>query len=210
MSLKKPIAEICTGLFCFWRVKVMDQTFENIIFNSANFFSQFQTKSECIQCSFIDLDLNAMDLSGTRFMECTFTNCNMSNVVLKKATLRNCEFTDCKLMGVDFSSLQTIVYLKFHNSSLDYSVFNSTVLKKSIFTNCSLKEADFSSAVLSGSDFSQSILSGANFSRADLSLCDFRGARDYTIEPTYTNISKAKFSLPEAMALLKSFDITVE
>lgn len=210
MSLKKPIAEICTGLFCLWRPQMKDQQFDSLLFTADNFFSQFSSGSEYQSCTFSHLDLTGHDFSGTKFLDCQFENCNLSNALFKKGTLRNCEFRECKLVGVDWSQTQALIYPRFEKCVLDFGIFNSMSLKKTVFTGCSLREVDFFSTKLNESDFSGTLLSGSNFSRADLTECDFRGARDYSIEPIYTIINKAKFSLPEAMALLKSFDVVIE
>lgn len=188
----------------------MNDTFENISFTSDNFHQQFKNPNEFMTCTFKDLDLNGLNFTLSKFLDCHFVNCNLSNVQIKNAALRSCKFTDCKLIGIDWSSTQTLALAVFKKSLLDYCIFNSMTLKKSSFINCSLKEADFNGCNLAGSDFTGARLVGANFSRADLSMCDFRMATEYSFEPTYTNISKAKFSAPEVLALLKSFDISIE
>ena len=76
--------------------------------------------------------------------------------------------------------------------------------------NCTAKEANFNDADLSdanfkGTDFLQSIFSNTNLFRAD-----FRNAYNYGIDLNSNKVKKAKFSLPDAAALLKSFDIEVE
>lgn len=38
-------------------------------------------------------------------------------------------------------------------------------------------------------------------------IANFIGARNYAIDPTQNTLKKAKFSLPEAMSLLRSLDI---
>ena len=39
---------------------------------------------------------------------------------------------------------------------------------------------------------------------------DFRNATQYYIEPEFTKINKAKFSMPEAMSFFSAIDIVVE
>lgn len=93
---------------------------------------------------------------------------------------------------------------------MDYTVFQGLNLTGARFINCSLKESDFYECNLSKSHFSKSLLSEANFNKANLSQADFRGAQDYFIDLRETNVKKAKFSLPEAIDLLKALDIVLE
>jgi fluoroquinolone resistance protein len=63
---------------------------------------------------------------------------------------------------------------------------------------------------LPGSDFSGSLLTGASFTKSDLSKADFRTAKDYFIDPSFTKIKGAKFALPEALALLTALGAEVD
>jgi len=188
----------------------MNNTIENITIDQNNFFQSSKESKEYIECTFSGVDFTAERLTLYKFIDCVFEKCNLSNVEIKNATFRNCEFTDSKLLGINWATAQTLAHPKINQCQLDYGIFNSMTLKKCEITNSSLKEVDFHGADLTGSDFSGSDMFGANFSRANLTNCDFRGAKNYSIEPIYTIVSKAKFSLPEAISLLKSFDVTIE
>jgi len=72
------------------------------------------------------------------------------------------------------------------------------------------REVDFREADLSDAEFSGTDLSGSIFINTILDGADFRRASDYNISPTENSISKAVFSLPEAMSLLYSMDIRLE
>lgn len=188
----------------------MNESFDKQSFTTELFNQIYKGSQEFIECTFIGVDFTPSRLTLSKFIECVFEKCNLSNVDVKNATFRHCEFKDSKLLGINWTLASAIVSAKIENCQLDYAIFNSMTLKKSEITNSSLKEVDFHSTDLTGSDFSGSDLFGANFSRANLTNCDFRGAKNYSIEPIYTIVSKAKFSLPEAISLLKSFDVTIE
>ncbi len=66
-----------------------------------------------------------------------------------------------------------------------------------------------SGASLPGSDFSGTDLAGSLFNATDLSGADLSAARNYAISPAANRLKGAKFSLPEAMALLYCLDIKV-
>lgn len=186
------------------------ESFEGQNFTTETFNQLQNAPHEFIECTFSGVDFTSSRLTLSKFIDCVFEKSNLSNVDIKNATFRHCEFKESKLLGINWTSAQTLANPKIDQCQLDYSIFNTMTLKKIEITNSSLKEVDFNNADLTGSIFSGSDFYGANFSRANLSQCDFRGAKSYSIEPIYTIIAKAKFSLPEAIALLKSFDVTIE
>jgi uncharacterized protein YjbI with pentapeptide repeats len=73
-----------------------------------------------------------------------------------------------------------------------------------------IHETDFFDVDLHEADFSHSDLKGSNFQKANLVKANFTGARNYFINPLANQIAKARFSSPEALALLAAFDIVVE
>ena len=217
MSLKKPIAEICTGLFCFCRLNFSpmhesnSNYYDDESFNEENFQKLLPLRpTEFIDCRFTSIDFTQTHFSLSKFIECKFENCNFSNISLKNTVFRDPVFSKCKLIGLNFSETQALSSPSFVESVLDYSVFQSLGLLGSIFNYCSIKEADFYEANLSKADFSGSNLEGAVFNKANLAMADFRGASNYYIDLRNTNIKKAKFNLPEALSLLQAMDIILE
>ena len=73
-----------------------------------------------------------------------------------------------------------------------------------------MRENHFTNTTLSGADFSDVELSGTLFHNCDLSKANFSTATRYDINPLTNQIKKARFSLPEAVGLLRGFDITIE
>jgi uncharacterized protein YjbI with pentapeptide repeats len=70
-------------------------------------------------------------------------------------------------------------------------------------------ECYFTNTYLHGAKFDESNLLGTIFHNCDLSRADFSSATCYDIDPLTNKIKKAKFSLPEALGLLRGFDITI-
>jgi len=83
-------------------------------------------------------------------------------------------------------------------------------MKKTEFKKCILKETDFIDTDLTGSNFAGSDLTKSKFQNSNLEKSNFVGATNYIFDPSNNKIKKAKFSAPEVLALLKSFDITIE
>lgn len=165
---------------------------------------------EFIDCTFNSIDMTEMAFNKAKFIDCTFIKCNLSNTELAGAIFRNPVFKECRLMGINWCKCQGLTTPAFHHSQLDYCVFLGLKLSQSGFEHCSLKDVDFSEADLSKAHFSHASLENASFNEADLSAADFRGAKDYMIDPRFASLKKTKFSMPEAMTLLRSLDIIIE
>ena len=82
-------------------------------------------------------------------------------------------------------------------------------MKNTMFSGSKLKESHFTDTALSGADFSHVDLSGTTFHECDLSKADFSTATHYDIDPQTNNIKQAKFSLPEAVGLLRGFEVVI-
>ncbi len=166
--------------------------------------------SHFIECTFQSIDAIEASARGAKFIECAFEKCNFSNSNFANVTFRDVEFKNCKLLGSNFSVVKTISSVTFTSSSLDYCVFQDLSLKGTKFYDCSLREVDFSDSNLSESSFTKSNLQQTSFTNCNLTSCDFREAVNYYIEPQFTNIKHAKFTMPEAMSLLLAMDIILE
>lgn len=179
-------------------------TKKDIIFNGDLF------SGELHECHLTNIDFSHKKLKYCRFIDCKFENCNLSNVDFTGSTLREDRFENCKLIGIAWINLNTLVNPIFEECNLDFCNFHALDLRNLICTNSSLREATFSEANLMNSNFSNSNLLGSIFHRADLSNANLRGAQDYFIDPKTTKIKNAKFSFPEAISLLKAFDIELD
>ncbi|MFZ6022097.1 MAG: pentapeptide repeat-containing protein [Patescibacteria group bacterium] len=163
-------------------------------------------------CIFNRCTFSQSKLKKNTFESCTFNHCNFNNAQLIDTVIRGATFHTCSFIGVDFSSIpQTLpLLLSFIDCSLEYAHFSTMRIEKSLFKNCKLTEADFSEALLSESSFEFSELTRTVFHHTNLTKCDFRSAVNYSLDARQNQLKGAKFSEPEVMNLLNSFDIIIE
>jgi uncharacterized protein YjbI with pentapeptide repeats len=165
---------------------------------------------EFINCTFESLNLQSTSFKGTRFIDSQFKNSNLSNAVISGASFRDCKFSDCKLIGINWSSVQTLISPVFENSVLNLCSFQDLVLPKLNAQKCSFNDCDFSNAQLSKSNFQGSEFKGAIFNHASLEQANFEGAKNYFIDPKLTQLSDAKFSTPDVYSFFQTLKIKVD
>lgn len=183
---------------------------ENETYTPKNISTLTWNDEEFCNCEFHHLDLPSVVFKNCKFFECKFYHCNLSNLKVDSSTFRDNFFSQSKVIGINWTYATSVSTLKFDQSILDYSVFMGLQLKASVFSNSSLKKVDFSGCHLRNSDFRKCDLLEATFNNSNLELCDFREAINYLIDLSTVKLSKAKFSFPEAMGLLKVLDIHIE
>jgi uncharacterized protein YjbI with pentapeptide repeats len=83
-------------------------------------------------------------------------------------------------------------------------------LSKAVITDCLAKEATFAETNLTEANCTHTDFTDSRFIRTNLTRADFRGARNYAIAADQNTLKQAKFSLPEAVALLHGLDIILE
>ncbi len=197
-------------------MKILSESvYEAQIFIEADLSGTLLEKSEFITCEFQLCNFSESSLQSCIFRECSFLKSNLDLMKVDRSVFKNTQFKDCRLMGVNWTRAswgkralaQLVKTINFQDSILNYSIFMGLSLNKVKFTGCALIEADFSETDLRKADFSDCDLDRAIFRNSDLREVDFSKARNYVISPQLNNISKAKFSLPEAMSLLYSMDI---
>lgn len=175
-------------------------------------------------------------LSGAEFEGCHFERCQFASSTFYRCTFRDCHFTGCdlsalkltntllqdvrfgrsKLVGVDWTATgasdisRLMQSFSFEECVLDYATFFGMKLPKASFRRCHAHEVDFAEADLAGADFRGADLTASTFHHTNLERCDFTGAINYAIDPTTNRVSGAKFSLPEAISLLRGFDVVIE
>lgn len=152
-------------------------------------------------------DLLDDDLEGVTFEHCQFVGANMTGVQLVDVVFEN-----CKLAGIDFRKCRAFpsIDMRFVDCVLDGCNFSDLVLKNQSFVGCDLRRCTFVRTDLSGADFSHSDLTESLFHACDLTRADFSRSRNYAIDPVGNKITKARFSLPEAVSLLRGFDIEIK
>lgn len=162
------------------------------------------------ECTFENCDFSESVLRNTRFCVCNFVNCNLSLIKLDGCRFQDIRFVDCKIVGAEFFKCdRTFFSVNFKNCILQYCNFSDLNMKHTSFSGSKLREGYFTNTILIGANFSDVDLTGTIFHNCDLCKADFSKAIQYNIDPQTNKIKKAKFSLPEAVGLLRAFDITI-
>ena len=113
-------------------------------------------------------------------------------------------------MGINWTEVRKGGNFAFKDCKLDYACFQSMDLRGFEFGGSSIREADFSSANLSKANLSGGNYAGTSFANVNIEKADFRGAKNYFIDPAFAKLKQAKFSYPEALVLIQAMGAEVE
>jgi fluoroquinolone resistance protein len=167
--------------------------------------------SEFYNSTFNNCDFGKQNFNHYEFTDCSFTNCDFSMANFDHLRLSNVKFINCKLLGVDFSKCTKFGFaVHFESSILNYCLFSKSNLKKTVFKKCTIKETVFTESELKSASFEECDLMDSTFEKCNLEECDFRTARNYSINPSDNKIKKAKFSYPAVLGLLNQYHISIE
>ena len=191
---------------------ISDEIYEWDIFTDINCDNQIIHNTEFQDCQFI-----ASSFIDTQFINCSFTNClfkksNLSLLSIPQSSFSTTRFEDSKCIGINWTKAHTkpSIQLYFEQCDIGHSSFVGLNCKQSHFIKCRAFEANFSETTLQEASFKGSNLEGTLFNHSDLTQCNFTGATHYHINSKTNVLSKAIFSLPEAMSLLAALDIVLE
>jgi len=179
----------------FSRLTLSKEIIEEIEFEECQFTN----------CTFIDCEFKKC-----KFLNCTFTDCLLSAINLSWSTINEIKFNQCKVIGIDWTKTQQVRDLQFIKSEINYSNFSMLRIPDTKIIDCVAKEVDFSETDLQGSDFQNTDLEKSIFNKTNLTKTDFRRATNYFIDVKNNIITKAQFSLPEALSLLQGLNILIE
>ena len=199
-------------LFLTWHVGAWrwNLNLEGQVVMGENFCKKSLEGAVFIECTFEGCDFSESILFNAKFTGCEFKSCNFSLPQLNGCRFQDVLLIDCKVIGAEFFKCDNAFFsMGFKNCLLEYCNFSDLNMKKASFIKSRLKECHFTNTVLNGVDFSGVDLSGTVFHNCDLSHADFSSAMRYDIDPRTNKIKKAKFSLPEAVGLLRGFDINL-
>jgi uncharacterized protein YjbI with pentapeptide repeats len=178
-------------------------------FKGEGFANADLSEIEFYNCTFTDCVLQTASLRFSFFEKCRFERCNMTLAEFRGARMVDGAFKDCKLLGINWGECGGFFRASFTDCLLDEASFANMNLQRMRFTGSTFRGGTFSNTNLSLASFEDCDLEGCRFSNANLYKTDFTTARNYFISAEDNTITKAKFSLPEAVSLLRNFDITL-
>jgi fluoroquinolone resistance protein len=178
-------------------------------FAGLNLIGEWIRSKEFEDCRFEHCRFTGCNFFECAFLDCSFADCLFSTTELPTCSLIGIHFTDCKLIGLDWTQASNLRGLTISKSTLDYSVFHGLKLKNLKFLNCICKEVDFQEADLTDASFEGTDLEKSLFSHTNLTNTNFASATNYWIDARNNTLKRATFTLPEALSLLKPFDITL-
>jgi fluoroquinolone resistance protein len=166
------------------------------------------------ECVFSNCSFRETIFNGCKFSDCTFQECNLSLVRFEGCSFSDTQFERSTVSGVDWtiatwSRFQAESPIRFTECEVDFSAFIGLTLRKIVFEKCSAQEVEFSDADLSNANFSGTNLARSRFRGTNLTRANFESATNYSIDLTTNKITKARFSLPEALSLLYGLDIVL-
>ncbi len=185
----------------FTAVTASVQTFSGVDFTGCVFDRCVFTECAFSHCSFAD---------------CRFTGCDLSLARVPGSRFTDTRFHTSKLLGVDWTKAGDAVISKlflsvhFDDCLLNYATFFGLTLRRGRFVGCIAYEVDFRDADLTEAVCTRTDFTGSKFHHTNLTKADFRHATGYAINPATNTVTKARFSLPEAVSLLSGFDIVIE
>jgi uncharacterized protein YjbI with pentapeptide repeats len=161
-------------------------------------------------CIFKNCDFSNSDFSNSTFIDCEFIDCNLSLVKLAGTGLKTINFRNCKLLGIQFHTCDDFLFgVNFQDCTLDYASFANKKMQKTKFNGSSLKEVTFIGTDLTNASFENCNVERAIFNDSILNAADFSSAFNYSIDPEFNSMKKARFSSEGIAGLLDKYDIKI-
>jgi fluoroquinolone resistance protein len=171
------------------------------------------TSSRFSDCAFVHCSFAGCAFSDCRFVDCVFQYCDLGVARVPSSALSSVRFVDSKVVGVNWVDAKwtkkTASAISFERCVICRSTFFGLKLPALRVRECTAVDVDFREADLRGADLRGTDLSESLFSETNLAGADLRGARNYRISPARNVLTRTKFSMPEAMALLYCLDIVL-
>jgi fluoroquinolone resistance protein len=195
--------------------KIRTQTdYSEQVFQGVDLAGADLVSSVFYDCEFVGCSLVGTRLRDCRFVRCTFRQCDLSLLQVPGSVFSATRFEDSQAIGIDWTQADWRATrlgrpLAFFKCALNHSTFIGLSLHEIQIRDCVAVEVDFREADLSRANLAGTDLSGSLFANTNLMEADLRGARNYHIDPGQNVLKRARFSLPEALALLYSMDIVL-
>jgi len=187
----------------------IDKIFRRVVFRNGT-ASQITFEN----CTFIHSAFQETNFERCKFRDCTFQNCDLQLARVTASSFRNTIFKQSKVAGVNWaegswSKQGLLESIGFIESDVSHSTFIGLDLAKMALTKCTATNADFAEANLTQADCTHTDFVESRFLHTNLTEADFTNARNYAIDVALNVVPKAKFSLPEAVNLLRCMDIVL-
>jgi fluoroquinolone resistance protein len=165
-------------------------------------------------CEFVHCNFAEAQLINCKFDACRFVDCNLSTVRIKGSAFREVTFKTCKLVGIDWASarwpsVSLTGLIEFDECMLNGSSFFGLYLQEVKLEACQAHDVDFTEADCEHASFIQTDFTNSTFHQTKLIKADFTDASNYQIDIATNKITGAKFSLPEAISLLRGLHIEI-
>ncbi len=184
------------------------------VFSGLDLKGKAVTSKQFRDCIFKNCDFTGAVFRFCEFRDCCFESCNLSLVKLNGTLFAGTSFKDSKLVGINWTeaywpAIKLSCPLQFDNCLLNDSTFLGLSLDGVRISSCKARDADFRDADLSKADLTRTDFTGALFGGTNLTGADLTRATGYAIRISDNRLKDAKFSLPEALALLYCLDIKI-
>ncbi|MDZ7820265.1 MAG: pentapeptide repeat-containing protein [Aliarcobacter sp.] len=161
-------------------------------------------------CTFIKCDFSKSNISNCKFTQCKFIKCDLSLATLKSSTFNDVIFENSKLIGISWSSCPEPFEVQFDSCNISQNSFHLMDLRQMKFINSLIKDSGFEECNLEKSLFDNCNLELTTFINNNLKKANFQTAKNYLIDPKQNDLSKAVFSLPEALSFLSLLPIEIK
>ncbi len=184
-----------------------DRTFEGLALDGGEICAKEFAGCTFTSCSFLEARFMAC-----RFVHCSFLRCDLSLCRIDDCSFTGVKFIDSRVIGVNWTeaswpALGLYDAIGFERCAISHSTFVGLGLRRVRIIDCAAHDVDFAEANLTEATFTGTDFQDSRFWHTDLTAADFTGATNYAIAPGLNVLRKARFSLPEAMALLYGLDI---
>ncbi len=184
-----------------------NETYDDTIFTDIDEDSTSIEESAFYRCRFENSSFQYSEFIDCEFQECSFHNCNLSLAGFINSRIIDTEFYGSKLMGINWGNAGPVIVATYINCLMNNCSFSGMNLTKVRFESCSFVESSFTDnkmckVVMADCDFSECM-----FHQNDLTGSNFISSRNYFMNSDTNKISKAKFSLPEAVSLLANLGV---
>lgn len=161
-------------------------------------------------CTFVKCNFSKAVIYKCKFTECRFVNCDLSLAVLKASTFNDVSFENCKLIGISWSSCDEPFDVTFSSCNLSQNSFHLMDLRQIKFIDSLIKDSGFEECNMEKSLFDNCDLQLSSFIKNNLKKANFVTSKNYLIDPKQNDLTKASFSLPEALSFLALLPIEIK